>query len=94
MVRSAEALSFLAASANDPLHPALVLLLLYGLRRGEVLGLRWSDIHGATIHVRQQVQRIQGQLHVGPVKTRAGTGISRFSGWLRRARRPPRSSAT
>ena len=68
----AEALSFLAASADDPLHPALVLLLLYRLRRGEVLGLRWSDIDGDTIHVRQQVQRIQGQLHVGPVKTRAG----------------------
>lgn len=67
----AEALSFLAAPANDPLHPALV-LLLYGLRRGEVLGLRWSDIDGDTIHVRQQVQRIRGQLHVGPVKTRAG----------------------
>jgi integrase len=49
-----------------------VLLLLYRLRRGEVLGLRWSDIDGDTIHVRQQVQRIQGQLHVGPVKTRAG----------------------
>jgi len=67
-----EALSFLVASANDPFHPALVPLLLYGLRRGEVLGLRWADIDGDTIHVRQQVQRIQGQLHVGPVKTRAG----------------------
>ena len=68
----AEALSFLAASIDDPLHPAFVLLLLYGLRRGEVLGLRWSDIDGDTIHVRQQVQRIKGQLHFGPVKTRAG----------------------
>ena len=68
----AEALSFLAASADDPLHPAFVLLLLYGLRRGEVLGLRWSDIDGDIIHVRQQVQRVKGELHVGPVKTRAG----------------------
>jgi integrase len=50
-----------------------VLLLLYGLRRGEVLGLRWSDIDGDTIHIRQQVQRIKGQLHYGPVKTRAGS---------------------
>ena len=68
----AEALSFLAASADDPLHPAFVLLLLYGLRRGEVLGLRWSDVDGDTIRVRQQVQRVRGELHVGPVKTRAG----------------------
>lgn len=69
----AEALSFLAASADESLYPAFVLLLLYGLRRGEVLALRWSDIDGDTIHVRQQVQRVQGQLHVGPVKTRAGS---------------------
>lgn len=68
-----EALSFLAASADEPLHPAFVLLLLYGLRRGEVLALRWSDIDGDTIHVRQQVQRIKGRLHFGPVKTRAGS---------------------
>ena len=37
-----------------------------------VLGLRWSDIHGGTVHVRQQVQRIKGNLVIGPVKTRAG----------------------
>jgi integrase len=35
--------------------------------------LRWADIDGDTIHVRQQVQRIKGQLHIGPVKTRAGS---------------------
>jgi integrase len=71
---SAEALAFLKAAADDPLHPAFVLLLLYGMRRGEVLGLRWQDIafDTAMIHIRQQVQRIQGQLHIGPVKTRAG----------------------
>jgi integrase len=67
-----EAVAFLAASAGDPLFPAFVLLLLYGMRRGEVLGLRWSDIGGDTIYVRQQVQRIKGQLLIGPVKTRAG----------------------
>jgi integrase len=71
----AEALAFLQAAASDPLYPAFVLLLLYGMRRGEVQGLRWQDIDSdaATIRVRQQVQRIQGELHIGPVKTRAGT---------------------
>jgi integrase len=67
-----EALAFLAAAASDPLFPAFVFLLLYGMRRGEVLGLRWSDIDGSTIRVRQQVQRIKGELLIGPVKTRAG----------------------
>ena len=51
-----------------------MLLILYGLRRGETLGLRWTDIdfEAATIQIRQQLQRIQGQLIVGPLKTRAG----------------------
>ena len=38
---SGEAIAFLQAAADDPLYPAFVLLLLYGMRRGEVLGLRW-----------------------------------------------------
>lgn len=69
---AAEALAFLAAAKSDQLYPAFVFLLLYGMRRGEVLGLRWSDFDGDTIHVRQQVQRIKGELLTGPVKTRAG----------------------
>jgi integrase len=71
----AEALAFLQAAIDDPLYPAFVLLLLYGMRRGEVLGLRWQDIdlEAQVIHVRQQIHRDQGQLHIGPVKTRAGS---------------------
>lgn len=68
-----EAKQFLAVAQPDPLYAAFVLLILYGLRRGEVLGLRWADIdfEAGTIQVRQQLQRIQGQLILGPVKTRA-----------------------
>ena len=70
----AEARAFLDAAKNDPLYPAFVLLLLYGLRRGEVLGLRWRDIDedDGEIRVRQQVQRINGELRLYPVKTAAG----------------------
>jgi integrase len=39
----AEVRAFLAAATADRLHAAWR-LSLYGLRRGEVLGLRWSDI--------------------------------------------------
>jgi integrase len=72
---AAEALAFLDAAAHDPLFPAFVLLLLYGMRRGEVLGLRWQDVDlgSQMIHVRQQIQRVRGELHIGPVKTRAGS---------------------
>jgi hypothetical protein len=36
--------------------------------------LCWSDIKldAGTLHIRQQLQRIRGDLHLGPVKTNAG----------------------
>jgi integrase len=69
-----EARKFLDLARDDPLYPAFVLLLLYGLRRGEVLGLRWRDIdqQDAEVRVRQQIQRVHGQLRTGSVKTAAG----------------------
>jgi integrase len=70
---SAEAGAFLEVAKDDPLYPAFLLLLLYGLRRGEVLGLRWHDIdqEDGEIRVRQQIQRVDGELRIGPVKTTA-----------------------
>jgi integrase len=71
---AAEARQFLAAAKSDPLYAAFVVLIFYGLRRGEALGLRWDDIDfdSGTIRVRQQLQRIRGQLLLSPLKTRAG----------------------
>jgi integrase len=40
-----QAAEFLSAARSDPLYPAFLLLMLYGLRRGEVLGLRWADLN-------------------------------------------------
>ena len=47
---------------------------MYGLRLGEVLGLRWHDVdeHDSEVRIRQQVQRVRGQLRLYPVKTAAG----------------------
>jgi integrase len=69
---AAEATRFLRAAEADPLYPAFVLLLLYGLRSGEVLGLRWSDVDFelGVLRVRQQVQRIEGKLQQVQPKTR------------------------
>ena len=69
-----EARRFLIAAKSDPLYLALLLLILYGLRLGEVLGLSWDDINfdGGKIVIRQQLQRIRGEIFLAPVKTHAG----------------------
>ncbi|MEN4478135.1 site-specific integrase [Mycolicibacterium cosmeticum] len=68
-----EAARFLSAAKDHPLYPAYLMLMIYGLRRGEALGLRWSDIdwdHNV-IHIRQQLQSVGQRLLLGPLKTRA-----------------------
>lgn len=69
-----EAKQFLDRTVDHPYHPAFVLLVTYGLRRGEVLGLRWQDIdmdHGV-LRIRNTLQRFGGAFRQGPVKTKAG----------------------
>ena len=71
---ASEALAFLQAARGDPLCPAFVLLLIYGLRRGEVLGLSWRDVdlEHRVLRIHQQLLRARGRLQLGPVKTNAG----------------------
>lgn len=68
-----DARRFLESSREDrdPYHAGYVLLLVLGLRRGEVLGLNWSDVDLATgqASIRRQLQRIDGQLALRPTKT-------------------------
>ena len=58
---------------RDPMYAAFVLLLVLGLRRGELLGLAWQDVNlsQGELQVAWQLQRISGQLMRRPVKTAA-----------------------
>ncbi|MEV7292454.1 site-specific integrase [Streptomyces microflavus] len=60
-----ETLTFLAASRKDPLYAAFVLAITMGLRRGELVGLRWTDLDldRRVLYVRQQTQRRRGVLY-------------------------------
>ncbi|MET7799936.1 tyrosine-type recombinase/integrase [Streptomyces decoyicus] len=60
-----ETLDFLAAARKDPLYAAFVLAITMGLRRGELVGLRWGDIDldQRVLYVRQQTQRRRGVLY-------------------------------
>jgi integrase len=59
------------ATGQDPWDAAVQLALGLGLRREEVLGLRWSDVDDA-VHVRQALTAADGELHTGPPKSKAG----------------------
>lgn len=60
-----ETLDFLAAARKDPLYAAFVLAITMGLRRGEIVGLRWVDVdlENRVLYVRQQTQRRRGVLY-------------------------------
>ena len=61
----------LEAARGERFEAILVLALTLGLRRGEILGLRWSDVdfESRAIRVNQALQRVGGKLQVTEVKT-------------------------
>lgn len=67
-----ETLTFLEAARKDPLYAAFVLAIVMGLRRGELVGLRWSDVDlsNRVLHVRHQTQRRRGELYDDDPKSR------------------------
>ncbi|MBW1599734.1 tyrosine recombinase XerC [Streptomyces sp. JJ38] len=61
----------LAAARGNRLWAAYELAVRIGLRRGELLGLRWRDVDlvDGVVTVRQALQRVSGQLLIVPPKT-------------------------
>ncbi|MCZ4122384.1 tyrosine-type recombinase/integrase [Streptomyces sp. H39-S7] len=72
-----EAIDFLRSTRPHRMHAAFVLALVLGLRRGELLGLRWIDLDldQGVAHPRKQVQRQKGAgLVLVDLKTEASKG--------------------
>lgn len=67
---------FLAASSDsgDRQHPLWVLLATTGMRRGEALGLRWSDVDldADRLHVVQTIIQVRSKVTIGEPKTARG----------------------
>lgn len=65
---------FLRETKGHHFHIAYAMMLTYGFRKGEMLGLRWTDIDFANdiICIRQQVNYLVGTIRANEVKTEAG----------------------
>lgn len=70
-----EARKLLDVTTDDTRHALWVLLVMLGLRRSEVCGLRWEhvDFDARTLRIVQTVQRVDGKLRELPTKTRRST---------------------
>ena len=66
-----EARALLAEARGDRYEAVFILALGMGLRRGEVLGLRWEDIDllSGRLHIRRALQRVQGSLQLVETKS-------------------------
>ena len=64
--------SLLREAKESGVYEMYYLELATGLRRGELLGLKWEDIDLANgvIHVRRQIARINGDVVEAPLKTK------------------------
>ena len=62
---------FFEAVAGERLSIAFVLLATTGMRRGEVLGLRWEDVDfdARALSIVQTLTTVSNRLHIGPPKT-------------------------
>jgi integrase len=73
---------FLQRSAQHRLGPLFEIAILTGLRRGEITGLRWSDVDliARTITVRRNRVTVDGRITEQTTKTRAGLRTVPLSG--------------
>jgi integrase len=67
----AELARFLNSAKEDPHYVAFHLAAATGLRRGEILGLRWCDIDASAreLHVVQTVVEVAHEARISPPKT-------------------------
>ena len=68
-----QARRLLASVQGQRLETLYVLMITLGLRRGEVLGLKWSDLstRKRTLSVERALKRENGKLILGDVKTKS-----------------------
>lgn len=73
----AEAMRFLKTAEDVRLYALWAVALSMGLRRGEALGLQWSDVDldAERITIRRALHRVDGQLKLENVKTEGSVAV-------------------
>lgn len=68
-----QAIALLHAAKGEDIEPVVVLALMLGLRRSEILGLRWSDIDfgGEVVHIRNTVTKAYSVIESERTKSKA-----------------------
>jgi integrase len=71
---ASQARAFLAATKDDPLGLLFRIVLLRGARRGEAVGLRWSDadLDAGYVRVRRPIVLVRGAITESTPKTKTG----------------------
>ena len=89
-----EAKTFLDYVKGHRLEALFIMALTLGLRRSELLGLRWSDIDldNATLRVNYGLQRFEGKLHLMEPKTEKSRRVLPLPSFLVSALRAHRTS--
>ena len=69
----AEILRFLTQAKEEGYYEIFLLELTTGMRRGEIIGLKWRDLDLATgeLHIARQVIRVKGETVVSQPKTKS-----------------------
>lgn len=70
---------------SEPLFACVLLMLFTGLRRGEALALRWSDIdlEHNTLVVQRELVKVQGGTVFQSTKTRTSNRLIPFGAWMK-----------
>ncbi|MFV2083045.1 tyrosine-type recombinase/integrase [Micromonospora sp. LOL_021] len=78
-----QARTLIAAAEGHRLYALYVVAATMGLRRGELLGLRWSDLDldNGTVSIAQTVQRAGGKLHLQDTKTEDSESVLPLPDW-------------
>ena len=73
VLTQAEILRFLTRAKEEGYYEMFLLELTTGMRRGEIIGLKWRDLNLATgeLHIARQVIRVKGETVVSQPKTKS-----------------------